>query len=388
MLGIGLLALGLAINLLSLSFGLGRLWRTARPTTHRPLVTTLVLPLAGRADSLGRLVAALERQTLTPRRLIVGVESRSDPAYHRALAVAATTSLPIEVVVAGLATVQGQKCRNQQAALERLDDRDEAVVLLDGDIAPTDWWLSALVSPLADDTADIVTGLRWQQVVETRLGAHLVTMIDRSAFLMPRVKWRIARVVWGGSVAISRRAVEKMNLHEALGRTLSDDLSIAEAAKASGLRMLTRSALLIPTPSDLGPAAAWRFAVRQYRIVHIYRPFLWWMAAAVILLRLAAWTAILAGLQRPGFGLAAIAMAALAALKPVVVSAIGRRIGLADRPAALALQVLLGFVQPLVDLFHASVILAAAWTRRIRWGHVLYRIDAPYDVTVEARVGA
>jgi hypothetical protein len=140
LLGIGLLALGLAINLLSLSFGLGRLWRTARPNTHRPLVATLVLPLAGQAESLGRLVAALERQTLMPRRLIIGVESQGDPAYRRALDVAATTSLPIEVVVAGLATIQGQKCRNQQAALERLDEDDEAVVLLDGDIVPTDWW--------------------------------------------------------------------------------------------------------------------------------------------------------------------------------------------------------------------------------------------------------
>lgn len=383
---LGLVALGLLVNILSLAFTLGRLRGQSVPADVPGTTATLVLPLSGRAESLDRLVAALGRQTLRPRRLIVSVESETDPAFARTHALASSADIPIEIVVAGLASIQAQKCRNQQAALERIDERDEAVVLLDGDIMPTDWWLATLVAPLADGSSDIVTGLRWQQVAEQRLGAHLVCMIDRAAFLLPRFKARITRVVWGGSVAVSRNAMLALPLGPSLARTISDDLSIVDAAKVAGLRIVTRRELLVPTPATHDLAGAWSFACRQYRIVHIYRPWLWRLAAATIAVRLAAWAIILAGMVDGGMmAWAALAMATLAVAKPFAASLIGRRLGLPDRPTSVALQMVLGLVQPLVDLFHASIIAGAAVTGRIVWGHVAYRIAGPYAIAVEGR---
>jgi cellulose synthase/poly-beta-1,6-N-acetylglucosamine synthase-like glycosyltransferase len=365
---------------------LWRLWRVRAPRSRRNATATVILPLTGRAETLEELVAALGAQTLRPRRLVVAVESKDDPAYARILGVMDRAGFPVEIVVAGAAATQAQKCRNQQAALALVDDADEAIVLMDGDIAPGAGWLSALVSPLVDGTADLVTGHRWQMVAVPRLGAHLVASIDRAVTLMPRPGWGIASVVWGGSLAISRAAAEKMNLRKSLDGTLSDDLTLAERASAAGLRILTRGALLVPSPNRQGLASAWHFARRQYQIGRIYRPWLWRLAAVIIITRLAAWTALFASLattSAPAWAL--VAMAMLAAQKQIAVGRLGASLGLADPPRVHLAQIALGLAQPVADVFHASVILAAAAARRVTWGHVVYRVHGPYDIRVEER---
>lgn len=383
-----LAGLAITINALSALSVVMRLTRLQKPRAERQAVASVILPITGPVPDLETVVRLLGAQTLPPRRLIVAVESTADPAYRRAHEVMGEAPFPVEVAVAGEATRQAQKCRNQQQALTRIDATDEAIVLMDGDIRPQRWWLSALVSPVADGTADIVTGHRWQQVARHRLGAHLVTAIDRGVTLLPRTGSGLTSVVWGGSMALSPQGAGKMNLTGALDRTLSDDLSIAEQATASGLRVLTRGALLVPSPGGLGLAAAWRFGVRQYRIGHIYRPWLWRLALVAVTLRLTAWIVVLS-LAASGDALAAIAAAALAGfamLKQYLVGEVARRLDMPDPASVRFVQLLLGPLQVLVDLFHASVVLAAASTRRITWGHVVYEIAGPDSVAVKERL--
>jgi cellulose synthase/poly-beta-1,6-N-acetylglucosamine synthase-like glycosyltransferase len=378
---------GLCINLLSLASVIVRLMRLQKPRSERRAAVSVILPITGPMPGLETLIGTLNAQTLLPARLIVSVESRDDPAYERVRQAAPMARFPVEIVVAGEARDQAQKCRNQQAALALIEERDQAIVMMDGDIVPQRWWLSALVSPLMDGNFDLVTGHRWQQVRKHRLGAHLVAAIDRAVTLLPRTGWNSTSVVWGGSIGISPAAAERMQLSVSLDSTLSDDLSLAEHASAAGLRVLTRGALLIPSPTDLGLVAAWRFAVRQYRIGHIYRPWLWRMALATVAVRLAAWIAVLWQVRATGDYLwAAIGLAALAVLKQALVGDVARRLDMPDSVPVRLIQLLLGLLQPLVDLFHLSVIVAAAWTRRIRWGHVVYEISGPYSIAVKERL--
>jgi hypothetical protein len=382
-----LVAMALAINLLSATSVMMRLLRLQKPRASRDATVSVILPLTGQSPGLEALLSALNRQTLRPRRLLIAVESRQDPARSRARDAAEVACFPVEVVIAGLAVHQAQKCRNQQAALALIDDRDQAIVLMDGDIVPQSWWLSALVTPLVDGTADVVTGHRWQEVAAHRLGAHLVTLIDRAVTLLPRFDWLMTTVVWGGSVGISRSAAERMNLNACLNSTLSDDLSLADRAAEAGLRVLTRGALLIASPTALSLPAAWRFAVRQYRIGHIYRPWLWRLAFVTVNLRLAAWIAVLHQVVTAGaFVWAAMGLASLAVIKQALVGEVARRLGMPDSRPVQLVQLALALVQPLVDVFHASVTIAAASTRRIAWGHVVYRIAAPHSIKVEERL--
>ena len=378
---------GLCCNALSVASVIVRLVTLQKPQVERKVVATAILPITGTSQGLDFVIQALNAQTLRPRRLIISVESMRDPAYQRALTVGHTASFPVQVVVAGEARDQAQKCRNQQAALAQIDAQDEAIVLMDGDIVPQRWWLSALVSPLANSHWDLVTGHRWNRVARHRLGTHLVTTIDRAVTLIPRFDWNWATVVWGGSVGISLSSAKRMNLENSLNQTLSDDLSLADHASAAGLQVLTRGALLVPSPMALDIVSAWHFGVRQYRIAHIYRPWLWRLALVVVNLRLTTWIVVSVQFVATGhYGWIVAALAGLAVLKQYLVAEIGRRLDLLDPLSVQLVQLLLGVFQPLVDLFHSSIIFAAAWTHQVRWGHVIYEVSGPNSIAVKERL--
>ncbi|WP_454917642.1 glycosyltransferase [Xanthobacter sediminis] len=387
--------LALALSLASVASAARKLLWMHLPTERAQARVSVILPLTGAAPHLPQMIRLLAEQALRPRRLIVTVEAEDDPACAAARAAAEGAPFPIEVVVAGPAADQAQKCRNQQAALARIDAKDQVIALMDGDIRPHRHWLSGLVAPIVHEGFDLVTGHRWQQVAAPRLGAHLVAAVDRAVTLTPRLDRDSTRVVWGGSMAISVAAAARMDLSGSLDHTLSDDLSISLRAAESGLRIVTRGALYIASPSDLGLIPAWRFARRQYQICHIYRPWLWRLALAIIGLRLAAWaaagTALATGTPATGSPLAGWAAGALAGLsllgllKQYLVGVIAARVGLPD-PASVRLgQLLLGIVQPVADAFHFSVILAAAWTGTVRWGHVTYDVRGPDRIRVKRR---
>jgi cellulose synthase/poly-beta-1,6-N-acetylglucosamine synthase-like glycosyltransferase len=382
-----LVALGVAINIASLAAGVRHLLRLKRPSSQQQGGVSLVLPLTGRSEGLERLVAALDAQTLRPRRLIVAVESEDDPAYARAASAVRQASFPVERVVAGLAETQAQKCRNLTAAVRRIESLDEAVVFMDGDIMPPQWWLSALVTPVLDGHSDVVTGYRWQMAEEGRLGAHLISLIDRSLTLLPRADLAFARVVWGGSLAVSRQALQRLDLETTLRHSISDDLSLADRAAEAGLRVLTRGALLVPSPNDQTLLYAWRFGRRQYFIARVYRPWLWLLALVTISGRLAAWSIALWSLPSLFGVVSTLALLLPAAAKLAVVDRIGVELELGEPFPARLRQFLLGLAQPVVDAFHLSLILGAAATRLVRWGHVVYEVTGPDEVRVAERTG-
>src|SRR5271155_2181965 len=120
------------------------------PTSGLVAGIVLILPATGSLDNLETLLAALGRQSVRARRLIIAVESPDDPAYRRAGRVGKNhPGAGDENVVAGVSNRRGQKCTNILAALTRLAAEDRFVVMLDADICPQPWWLAALVAPLA-----------------------------------------------------------------------------------------------------------------------------------------------------------------------------------------------------------------------------------------------
>ena len=236
-------------------------------------VVTLLLAVTGRTEGLPPLFAALARQTLRPRRMLVAVEAEADPALAQVRELEHVLPFPIEIMVAGLDDTRSQKATNMIAALARVDARDDALVLLDADILPQDHWLSWLATPALNGAADVVTGYRWHALDGAGPGRHVVAWLDRSLALGPR--FLASGLVWGGSVAIARDALARMDLAGALSRTFSTDGAISRRARMLGLRVLTRRAVLLPTPPEGGDREAIAFKTRQLQIVHVYVPGLW-----------------------------------------------------------------------------------------------------------------
>ena len=254
--------------------------------------------MAGRAPGLAALFRALAAQTLQPRRLVAVVESEADPAHALVRELAPSCPFPVELRVAGHVPWRGQKNTNLLAGLAAVDAEDDAVVLLDADILPQPWWLSALASPAMTGEYHVVTGFRWQLLHGRGLVGHAVAFIDRMAAVLvlpPRFG-----LVWGGSVGLSRRALAVLDLPRLLDRALVDDLTIGEAAKRHGLRFLARGALVVPTPAEDGGARAqWAFLRRQIQVVRICQPGFWCCLMAMAHLSALGWLAALLSLPDP-----------------------------------------------------------------------------------------
>jgi glycosyl transferase family 21 len=385
-----LIAAALAVFYSLGSFALALLFaaRLRIPDDRPSARVALVLPATGPLPGLEDLLAALAAQSLRPQRLIVAVESRDDPAYGRVAELANRLhELNIELVVAGVSKLRGQKCTNLLAALSRLDNDDAHVVLLDADIRPQSWWLAALVAPLAAGRADIVNGYRWQMPETLSLGTALGAAIDRTIAILPRLS-RL-RTIWGGSLALSHRALETLDLPNTIGRALTEDLPIGERAAQAGLRVLTRRAVRVPTPLDGDLRNLWRFGRRQYQLIRLYRPGLWFYAAVVVTTDLIARLVLLSALLVTGASgpalPAILTVAAMGSVATATRAAIGKKLGVADSIHFRLCQHLLAWTLLPIPVFHASVIWGGFVTSSVRWAHLDYIVDGKGQVVAVAR---
>lgn len=346
---------------------------------------TLVLPATGPLPGLQNLLTALSGQSLRPGRLIIAVESTEDPAHARVAALAEHYSqLNIELVVAGLSPLRSQKCTNLLAALARIDAEDAHVVLLDADIRPQPWWLATLVAPLAAGHADIVNGYRWPVPTALSLGSALVAGIDRAIAVLPRLSH--ARVIWGGSLAVTRRALEILDLPTTIGRALTDDLPIGDRAAEAGLRVLTRRAVRPPTPLGGSFYDLWRFGRRQYQLIRLYRRGLWCFAALVVTTDLIARLVVLSALAAWGPAMAAVLVVGCAGSVAIELRiAIGKKLGAADTIGFRLTQHLLAWAILPFPAFHASAIWGGFITSPVLWAHIRYVVDNTGQVIAVAR---
>lgn len=347
---------------------------------------TLIMAATGTLPDLEVLFTALMMQTLRPTRLVIAVESQEDPAYDRVAELAPRyPALEIELVVAGVSNLRAQKLTNLLAALARLDKTDEYVVTFDADIRPQPWWLATLVAPLAAGRADIVNGYRWQLPRIVSPATIIGAAIDRAIAVLPRPT--SFRMLWGGSIAFTRSALEAVEPVDILARALTEDLTIADKAIAVGLRVRERSALRLPTPLDGNLAQLWRFARRQYQIIHLYRRGVWRFACGVTTADLFARIGLVAAVMGDNLITVRMALASLISLGLLgsavveIRRKIGSQLGAIDpRGFTFAYHFVVWSTLP-IAAFHAGAIWASARRSPVTWGHVRYVVNADGQVT-------
>ena len=349
---------------------------------------TLVMAMTGESDSFEPLLGRLNAQLLKPARLIISVESVADPAYatiqqHRWLA-----SFPVEITIAGLASISSQKCHNLVSALEWFSQKwlsekngsTNYVVLCDADIQPPAWWLSALVKPLVNQQADLVTGYRWQQAQNNDFGSNLVVFLDRKIAVLPRPL--SAELIWGGSVAINQAVLQAVLKSGLLLNTLSDDLSLASYAAQQNFRVLSRRLLLVPSGAPDSLVQAWAFAVRQYKIMKVYRPLLWCAALVVAVLKVIGWVVLLyLASFTPTLFVFALLLLALSLIQVRIEKTITEYLGFVESQQRWIYQYCLAISKPFIDSVHCLIILMSMFTHLIRWGHVSYEVHGSHCIT-------
>lgn len=362
---------------------LWRWWRLRLPAVKAEGRVTLILPMTGPQRGLEALLACLAAQTLPPRRLVVVVESRLDPAYARIASLAPDCPFPVEIMLAGQVPWRGQKNTNIITGIAAVDALDDAVVLMDADIRPQPWWLSAAASPAILGSHDIVTGFRWQLLQDRGFVGQVIAWIDRMGavlILPPRFG-----LVWGGTVGLSRRAVAALDLPRLLDRALVDDLTIGQGAKRAGLRLLSRGAITVPTPNDGDAPAQLRFMRRQIQVIRICQPWLWLALMLVSHLAVFGWLFMLFQLPDPAALALLGLLSACGVVRALAHAGIAARIGAPDPWRGLLVQLCIGALPPLADGLLAGLCWTMLRTRRVRWRHVEYQVDGPEAVRVVAR---
>lgn len=347
-----------------------------------PTKAVVIVPMKGWSPRSAQFLHSLLSQDHPDYRVIFAIESRADPAA-RPLEAASSEHPRVTLIEAGESLACGQKVWNLAQALEHLEPDDAFVVMTDADVILPSAWLSTLNWAVVDQGQDIVTGYRIIVPDSATLAAHLVASINLSVALAPRVTGLTA--AWGGTMAMRRTTLEKLDLAKHWGQALSDDLQLTAAAREKGILVHTNRRTLLVTPWRGGFADLIEFGVRQFRILRLGDPFLHFGMIAFLAIPLAGFAVVAGGLlqgSRLAFGAAPILLG-LAAVRQfyrrqVIETALD---GVWDKNAFPWWRDCL--LRPLWWPLFLAMALLGSFGRTITWAGIRYRCKGPKVIAIE-----
>lgn len=357
-----------------------RRWLGGEIKKHEKQRVALVIAVKGVSENFERFLDFALGQDYPDYHVIFVTESENDPAHA---AILGRLGDRARLIVAGKAEHTGQKVHNQLAAFKQLDGSDRLVAFADGDLFGRKDWLSCLVLPLNLGQADFTTGYRWFIPADQRLPNRIVTLIGTAIEPLIGPNWRMC--LWGGSMAMTRKVFDELEIPKNLEGSINDDARISQLARQSGKRMRYVRSVAAPSPVDFTWASLFEFGRRQYFQLRIYQSSLWWMALMIPLFYLAGF---LTCFIRLGLGnflmLVPIAAAVMLNLARIRV----RRSYLRERFDQGEAGTLDGSVRnswwldPVINFVHLLIILSSACGRVIVWAGIRYRITGPQKTEI------
>jgi cellulose synthase/poly-beta-1,6-N-acetylglucosamine synthase-like glycosyltransferase len=340
----------------------------------------VLIPVKGQAEdqaALAAFLAACTCQTGVSYRLVFAVESASDPA---AALVTALADPRIAWVVAGRTTLRGQKVHNLLAALGTLTSADRIVVFADADaLWPADW-LAQLVRPIVLGRAGVASGYRWILPQDDHPASRLAALMDWSVATCARARrWNLC---WGGATALSREALDRIDLPTIWAGALLDDLTLTRAARRAGIVIHAPLFALVPSPVRHDWRSLFAFGRRQYLLVRVHAPRHWWLALITFAVPVAGFAT---ALQAGAWGWICIGLAALLQqLRAALRLRIARRV-LPPAASAQTARILRRWrwLLPGAQILHLLLIVSSAFGRTMVWAGRRYRLLSPERVIVD-----
>ena len=311
-------------------------------------------------------------------RIIFAVESRADPALILIEALRRRTANrpDIDIVIAGYSAQRAQKVHNLLAALGALRDEDAIIVFTDADtLLPSDW-LTNLIRPIATGEVSASTGYRWPVPTDRRLPTLIGAAADLSITTSARSRhWNMC---WGGSTAVARAPLDRINVMTVWQRAASDDVTLTQALRAGNFRINSPLRTLVPSPIAHTWGSLFGFARRQHLMLRTYAPRHWLFGGLTLCIPAISAVAALVSLAHGSRIAAAVLLASIALLQ--VRSLIRRRIAARVLPAdmlstAKATIRFASWAWPLIHLVHCIAFLSSCLGRRFTWAGIRYQLD-------------
>jgi ceramide glucosyltransferase len=363
-----------------------RMLRRIAPATDWPAAVVLVA-VKGAGVRLSRFLAGLLAQDYPHYRVVFSVESTMDPAFAVLEPLASGQGDRIELIVAGDSVGCAQKVQNLRAALGQLRVSDQVVVFADADIEPAADWLRQLVRPIALGRV-VSSGYRWQVPEDCRLPSMVAALADMSIATAGRHRrWNLC---WGGSTAIERRLLDRLELPRRWASVATEDLVLTQALREVRVPVYAAVPVLPPSPCSYSWQGLFAFGRRQYLLVRFYAPRHWLLAAWTLCVP--AIGAVLAAAAACAGSLAAALCLGAAILLRVLRH--GLRLSIARRvlpreiaEAAAPVFGLGWWAWPLVHIVHTAVFVGSLCGREFEWAGIRYRLRRPKDVAILSRLG-
>lgn len=354
---------------------------------------SILAPCRGLDQGLRENLRALFRQHYPAYEIIFVVDNEHDPA----LAVIEDLRLEFEtdarvasrVVIAGEATMDGQKVHNLKVAMRHTRPESEIFVFVDSDARPRARWLSSLVAPLADEMMGAATGYRWFIPVEGGLASRLRAVWNASiaSALGPQSDKNFC---WGGSTAIRRRTFESAQVLAEWQGAASDDFAMMRALRRAQLPIKFVPACLTAAHEDCNWQDLLEFTTRQLKITRVYAPHFWQIVLfSNLLFVLIFFGGLSLVITRAALKLSFIWPLAFILALYLLGSAKaylrwrGVCLALAGYRAELRRDAFAHlFFWPLASALYLYNALAALFSRRINWRGITYELKSPKETVI------
>ena len=363
------------------TFAVHLYWRHVARKLDAPWASgvAVIIPVRGSAGPepearLARFLASCLAQRGAGFRLIFAVEDLDDPAAGT-LAQLAAAAPDVALVVAGRATMRGQKVHNQLAALATLHEGDRFIAFADADVVLAPDWLAQLLRPLLVGRAHVASGYRWILPADHHVASRLCALMDWGVATAGRSRrWNLC---WGGSMAIDAAALARVDLPRAWALSLLDDIVLTRAVWRAGMTVHAPHQVLVPSPASHGWRSLFEFGRRQHLLVRVHAPGHWWLAGMTLLVPVAGCAAAVAAAGQ-GVWLALGVPAAALLLQQWRASL---RVGIARRvlPGWCAQQSADlvrtdRWLLPIASIVHLAIWLSSAVGRELTWAGRHYRL--------------
>jgi ceramide glucosyltransferase len=354
------------------------------PAEASPRAVILVA-IKGADDTTVRFLDRVCRQEYPNYRIVFALESRADLALGlvEATQQAAANRLEVDIVIAGYATQRTQKVHNLLAALGALRDGDRIVVFTDADtLLPTDW-LTHLVRPIATGEVSASTGYRWPLPMDR----HLPTLIGAAADLSVTTSARSRHwnMCWGGSTAVTREALNAIDLQAVWDRSASDDVTLTQALRAGGFTINSPLRVLVPSPVAFTWSGLFGFARRQHLMLRTYAPRHWLFGGMTLCIpAIGAVAALLSLADVNQFGIGAlVASIAMLQVRLQIRRRIAARVLPADAQSSARGTIFFSsWAWPLIHFIHCVAFLSSCLGQRFTWAGIRYQLGGRNTLVV------
>jgi ceramide glucosyltransferase len=243
---------------------------------------SVIVPCKGLPKNFGKNLEGFLDLDYGTYEVIYVTETEHDPATS-AIRSILERHANARLVFAGLATTCAQKNHNLLAGVREARD-PEVYVFADSDIRPQKQWLRELIRPLSQERVTVTSGYRWLHATKASVGEQSHAFANVFIYVLFSVASFIGGVgLWGGSMALRKKAFDDLGVADKWARSAVDDMSLSQLVilkRGKGVVVptsMTHSDELLPT---IGATIVW--FTRQTMFLKAYFKPVWFIGGMIL----------------------------------------------------------------------------------------------------------